>query len=244
MVQEASRVYDETAVSYDLRSKNPYTDILRKRELLLIERHARGRILDAGCGTGFHLRALDNAIGIDSSSEMVRLAKETHLPVKKGDIERLPFRDSSFETVLCLYSVLNVCDWSRAVGELCRVCAPGGRILVSASSLYDKGYRSLREKMGVKPGRYAQTKKFHIMGKKLWMHLFTREELTRAFESNGFSLIEFDSVFRGVRPEWGNWKRFSIWERFQLWLDWKRPPDYGAMYLLAFKKPEGKEQDK
>ena len=47
----AERVYDETAVSYDLRSGNPYTERVRAAEVGFLERHARGRILDAGCGT-------------------------------------------------------------------------------------------------------------------------------------------------------------------------------------------------
>ncbi len=233
---KAEVVYDETAVIYDLRTWNPYTERVRVEEAMLLERHARGRILDAGCGTGYHLRALDDVIGVDASGEMVRLARKTGKPVRKADVEKLPFRDDEFDTVLCMYSVLNVCDWRKAVRELCRVARDSGKVIVSASSLYDRGYGSVNEKMGVKPGRYTQTKKFHIKGKKLRMHLFTREELEGEFRKHGFVLEEFGSVFRGMVPHWGLWKRFSLRERLNLFVDRFRPGEYGCFYIMVFKK--------
>jgi SAM-dependent methyltransferase len=231
---QAERVYDETAVNYDLRSGNPYTERVRKAEVGLIERYARGRVLDAGCGTGYHLRGLENAVGVDISGEMVRLARRTGRPVRRASIERLPFRRGEFDTSLCLYSVLNVCDWRGAVRELCRVTKRQGRVIVSVSSLYDKGY-SLGEKRAVKPDRYTQSKRIHIEGRKLRMHLFTREELEDEFRKNGFILEEFDSVFRGVLPRWGLWKGLPPGERLGLFMDRFRPREFGCIYLMVFK---------
>lgn len=234
-MKQAERVYDETAVNYDLRSGNPYTERVRKAEAGLLERHARGRILDAGCGTGYHLRALENVVGVDISGEMVRLASKTGRPVRRADIERLPFKKGEFDTVLCLYSVLNVCEWRKAIGELCRVVKGSGKVIVSVSSLYDKGYRSLEEKSAVRPGGHAQRKKIHIEGRKLGMHLFTREELEEEFGKHGLVLEGFDSVFRGVLPRWGLWKRPSLSERLSLFRDRFRPMEFGCVYLMVFK---------
>ena len=234
-MKQAEQVYDETAVNYDLRSGNPYTERVRAAEARLIKRHARGRVLDAGCGTGYHLRALDNVVGVDISGEMVRLARKTGRPVRRAMVEKLPFKRGEFDTVLCLYSVLNVCNWRKAIGELCRVVKDSGKIIVSVSSIYDKGYRSLEEKRAVRPDRYVQTKKIHIEGRKLWMHLFTREELEGEFKEHGFVLEEFDSVFRGIMPRWGLWKRLSLKERFGLFTDRFRPREFGCMYLMVFK---------
>ena len=103
------------------------------------------------------------------------------------------------------------------------------------SSLYDKGYKNLEEKEAVKPDSYTQTKKFHIDGKKLWLHLFTRDELEKEFAKHGFILDEFTSVFRGVMPRWNFWKRFSLLDRLQLALDRFKPVEFGAMYLMVFK---------
>ena len=237
-MKPAETVYDMAAIDYDLRSGNPYTERVRKSEASLLVRHARGRILDAGCGTGYHLRALKNAVGVDISMEMVKLARKTGRPVRKANIERLPFPRGSFDTVLCLYSVLNVCDWKKAVKELCRVTRSEGRVIISVSSLYDKGYNGIKEKKAVRPDRYSQIKKIHIKGEKLWLHLFTMDELEEEFKRNGFALEEFGSVFRGVIPMWNLWKRLPLRERIQLFLDRFRPVEYGAMYLMVFKNRE------
>jgi ubiquinone/menaquinone biosynthesis C-methylase UbiE len=229
-------VYDKTAVNYDLRSGNPYTEKVRKVEKRTIEKYARGRILDAGCGTGYHLRNLGNVIGVDFSDKMVGIARKAGKPVRKANIEKLPFEEGEFDTVLCLYSVLNVCDWRKAVKEICRVTKSKGMIVVSVSSLYDKGYKNLKEKRLVRPDEYTQAKKIHIEGRKIWLHLFTREELEEEFGKHGFGLEEFDSVFRGVMPKWGLWKRFSLGERFGLLMDRFRPRDFGSVYLMVFKK--------
>ncbi|MCK4714170.1 MAG: hypothetical protein KAT35_01230, partial [Candidatus Aenigmarchaeota archaeon] len=115
-----------------------------------------------------------------------------------------------------------------------RVTRPEGRLIISVSSLYDKGYGNIGEKRSVRPDRYTQTKSLHISGHKIPFHLFTLEELEREFSSHGYSLMEFGSVFRGVQPHWGLWKRFSLAERIGLLLDRFRPVEYGAMYLLVF----------
>jgi ubiquinone/menaquinone biosynthesis C-methylase UbiE len=171
MGEEAERVYDRTAVMYDLRSGNPYTERVRAAEAALLERYARGRVLDAGCGTGYHLRALDDVVGVDASGEMVRLARKTGKTVRKARVEKLPFRDGEFDTAICMYSVLNVCDWKQGVKELCRVVREEGKVIISVTSIYDKGY-TMEEKKYIRPGRYTQVKKFHIGGEKLRMHLF------------------------------------------------------------------------
>jgi ubiquinone/menaquinone biosynthesis C-methylase UbiE len=236
MANQAEHVYDETAINYDLRSGNPYTERVRIAEARFIERHAQGRVLDVGCGTGYHLRALENVLGVDVSEEMVKLARKSGREVQKADIEKLPFREGEFDTVLCMYSVLNVCDWRKAIREMGRVVRKGGSVIVSVSSIYDKGYKSLAEKRAVKPGKYEQTKKLHVEGRKLVMHLFTSEELVKEFGKNGLVLEEMGSVFRGVRPYWGLWKRLSLGERLGLFLDRFRPVGFGCMYLIAFRK--------
>ena len=235
---QAEKVYDRTAILYDLRGGNPYTERVRDREARMIAKHARGRVLDAGCGTGYHLRALGNVVGMDISGEMVKLARKTGKQVRKGNVEEIPFRKGEFSTVLCMYSVLNIVDWKGAVKEITRVVRKNGKVIVSVSSLYDKGYGSVRERRMVKPDRYTQVKKFHIKGEKLRMHLFTREELVEEFCKHGFGLEEFDSVFRGVDPHWGLWKRLGPWERLQLFMDRFRPMEYGAFYVMAFKGQE------
>lgn len=48
----------------------------------------------------------------------------------------LPFRDNSFDTVLCTSVLEHVDDIEAAAGEIARVLRPGGRLLISMPFLY------------------------------------------------------------------------------------------------------------
>jgi SAM-dependent methyltransferase len=85
------------------------------------------RLLDVGCGTKpygplFAPYASDY-VGVDPV--------DNPAADLKGSVENLPVEDGSFDIVLC-NQVLEHCDNPmRAVAELRRVTAPGGRVLVS-----------------------------------------------------------------------------------------------------------------
>jgi ubiquinone/menaquinone biosynthesis C-methylase UbiE len=100
-----------------------------------------GEILDAGCGTGWWLRALveagvrpDRLHGIDIQPERAAAAGRAvpGADVEVGDARRLPFPDESFTVVLQL-TLLSSLGSHRAIrealGEGMRVLAPGGLLL-------------------------------------------------------------------------------------------------------------------
>lgn len=233
MRKDAREVYEKTAGIYDRRSSNPYTMKLRGMELRFLKRFARGKILDVGCGTGFHLPYLDDVLGLEPAEGMRKIARKTGKRIVNGDVEKLPFGEREFDSVLCMYSVLNVVDWKRAIREICRVCR--GNAILSVSSVYDKGY-SLEEKRNLHADKYAQVKKVHVHGVRMRMHLFTKEELTREFARNGFGLIDFDSLYRGANPKWGNFQGFSLRDRWEMWLDRFRDRKWGCLYVMAFSR--------
>jgi len=81
-------------------------DLGRVESFKIIKSWARGRILDVGCGVGYITSYLD-AIGMDMDTIALRLAKSSnpHLDLVRASCEALPFRNSTFDTVLC-YNVL------------------------------------------------------------------------------------------------------------------------------------------
>lgn len=193
--------YNQIAESYEKRHNSPATNYLRKKELGLIRRFASGRILDIGCGTGYHMQHVENAVGVDISEEMLKIARKRGLDVKKASAENLPFRDSSFDTVFCFFTVLNICDYKKTVKEMARVLKPGGVALLSLSSVHDN-------------------KEFGVMKKRVELKkLFKKEELIEIFESNGFKLEHLDSIFRSRKPRWGDFTPFTLTERIKLFLD-------------------------
>lgn len=101
-----------------------------------------GSILDAGCGTGWLLRALVEAgvrperlHGIDVQPERVAAARRAvpGAEIDAGDARHLPFPDESFTVVLQLTLLSSLGSHSairEALGEGMRILAPGGLLLV------------------------------------------------------------------------------------------------------------------
>lgn len=88
----------------------------------------RGRILDAGCGTQPYRRLLREAsqvVGVDLSRT------EGRRPDVLFDGHRLPFRDGSFDGVLCNQVLEHVFTPEQFLRELLRVLAPGGRLVLT-----------------------------------------------------------------------------------------------------------------
>lgn len=105
-----------------------------QRTRQLITTYARGRCLDAGCGTGLMLRHLPaGAVGLDLNPRHVARAQR-YAPaarVQVGDIEALPFPDASFDTVVCTEVLEHVVHPSRALTEIRRVLTSGGCLIGS-----------------------------------------------------------------------------------------------------------------
>jgi SAM-dependent methyltransferase len=101
---------------------------------------AGDRVIDVGCGPGNYTRHLANAagdgwvVGVDASRAMIaRAARQTearNVTFLRADACQLPIVDQSFDAVCCI-GVLHVLDEPmRALNEMVRVLAPGGRLLM------------------------------------------------------------------------------------------------------------------
>lgn len=217
-------LYNKTASRYDIRQGNPWTQRLRQAEIDLIKTHARGKFLDIGCGTGFHLKWMEEnqkewteLTGCDLSAKMLEEArKQLSCRLVLGNAERLPFDNSGFDTVLCLNSVLNLCDHTKVLGEMHRVLKHGGKALLSVASIWDNNGN--------------MEKIMSIEKEKIILKLFDKNVL-KDIESIGLRVVSFDSLFRSTKPLWGNWSS-------QVVDDPKQPVERGAVWLLVLTKPE------
>jgi SAM-dependent methyltransferase len=102
-------------------------------------RDIRGRVLDAGCGTGGLLAALRTQrpdlarFGVEwDARAAVRAREKSAAAMARGSVNALPFADNSFDAaisadVLCHGAV----DPAAALSELRRVLRPGGRLIVN-----------------------------------------------------------------------------------------------------------------
>jgi len=105
------------------------------------------RVLDVGCGTGFATEALlertEHVHGLDQSAHQLQRAYAkfgTRGPVRfyRGDAERLPFADDSFDVVWSSGSIEYWPNPVDALAELRRVCRPGGQVLVVGPDYPDR----------------------------------------------------------------------------------------------------------
>ena len=121
------------------RSPNRVSEVERAIEKALAKRPL-GRLLDVGTGTGrmielFGPRA-SQSIGIDRSSEMLRLARAKleaagiASSLRQGDMYAIPLGDASADCVI-IHQVLHYAHApAAAIAEAGRVLAPGGTLLV------------------------------------------------------------------------------------------------------------------
>jgi ArsR family transcriptional regulator len=113
-----------------------------------------GRLVDIGTGTGrmielFGPRAL-HAIGIDRSSDMLRLARAKleaagiSSSLRQGDMYALPLADQSADSVI-IHQVLHYAHApASAIAEAARVLSPGGILLVVDFAAHER--EELRER--------------------------------------------------------------------------------------------------
>lgn len=93
------------------------------------------RVLDVGCGKGrfarvFHREEPEAELwGLDISEAMLRFVPEG-IHTRAGSMTELPFADDFFDGAYATESLEHAVEIGKAVGEICRVVKPGGRIAI------------------------------------------------------------------------------------------------------------------
>ncbi|MDX1744930.1 MAG: methyltransferase domain-containing protein [Halobacteriales archaeon] len=127
-----SRIYDRI---------NPFiwTADMRSEAVELADIDTDDRVLDVGCGTGYATEALlaeaEDVHGLDQSAHQLdqafaKFGRRGPVRFYRGDAERLPFRDDSFDVVWSSGSIEYWPDPVATLAEFRRVVRPGGTVLV------------------------------------------------------------------------------------------------------------------
>lgn len=91
-------------------------------------------VLEVGCGRGELGARIGGELGarvvaLDLSERMVELAREAGVDARVGDVQELPFEDSSFDCAVAAWMLYHVPDVDRGLAELARVLRPDGRLV-------------------------------------------------------------------------------------------------------------------
>src|SRR5262245_61479549 len=139
---DAERARD-LAARLERRAKAEDELAARQTYLALLDLSAAERVLDVGCGSGAVTRDIARrvgdrglAVGLDPSPALLAVARGLaeeaglgdHVEFHEGNVLRLPFRNGSFDAVVCATVLSHVPDGEAAIPELARVLRPGGRL--------------------------------------------------------------------------------------------------------------------
>jgi len=117
--------------------------IWRKKAIKLLQNKGIKTILDIATGTGdFAIEALkinpEKIVGVDISEGMLsfgqdkirKMGLEKTIQLQKGDSEKLPFSDNSFDAVIVSFGVRNFENLQKGLSDMFRVTKPGGYCLI------------------------------------------------------------------------------------------------------------------
>ncbi len=135
----------EIAMAFNEVARMPQMKLLRwfvaRRAVRMT---ARGEAIDLGCGPGYLVVELArqapelNVTGVDLSDEMLAEAEEyarrhiedRSVSFKRGDVQEIPFEDSSVDLVVSTLSLHHWRDPVAVLDEVARVLRPGGSFLI------------------------------------------------------------------------------------------------------------------
>ncbi|MFR9804533.1 class I SAM-dependent methyltransferase [Pseudonocardia sp. RS010] len=127
------------------------------------------RVLDVACGTGVVARlaaewmgSTGTVAGVDPAPPMLEVARATAPAIAwhDGTAEDLPLPDGSADAVLCSLGLQFFADEHRALQEMRRVLAPGGRVVLGTPGpvppLFTALDDVLAEHLGPEASRFVQ----------------------------------------------------------------------------------------
>lgn len=147
------------------------------------------RILDVGCGDGFHLELLRDLggegwrlEGVDVDGRAVAAARRRGLDVHQGALEDVDVEAASYDLILLIATIEHVYDPSDVLRRVRRLLVPGGRVGIVTDNTETPAFRWFANGYW---GGYHFPRHFQ---------LFDRRSLNRLAESAGLALDRVQTV--------------------------------------------------
>jgi ubiquinone/menaquinone biosynthesis C-methylase UbiE len=252
---------ETTVAQWDDDYYHPVAERLYDRavaDMLAWLRPVRGEtVLDAGCGPGVHsvrvARAGFRVCAIDVSDTMLRHARRRvaaagladRVTFERQDLTRLGFADGSFRAAFSWGVVIHIPEAARALDELARVLAPGGRLalyLTNRTALDHKFEGAARWLLrrplpGFQRGELGDGISYDMDGSRLWLWRMDTEAVARQLAGRGLRLVhrrigELTEIQRRLA---GLPRRVLLHANNAAW-SLRLPPSLASTSLLVFEK--------
>lgn len=199
-VTEFARIYPATYHALDFSAKN-YSLVHRIRsrlEALRLLRYCEGvpddaRILDVGCGDGFHLKLLKQygnpnwtLEGADLDPRAADLVRQAGLTVHQGSLEDLALEADQYDLVYMIQTIEHVARPDALCAAIFRILKPGGRLVVVTDNTDSIDFAWFRRTYW---GGYHFPRHWN---------LFNRRSLSRLAERAGFEVCSLRTIVSPV----------------------------------------------
>lgn len=143
-ISEFQRIYPSNYHSLDFSEKNySFVHTVRSRlEANRLLKYCEGvpsdaKILDVGCGDGFHLKLLKQygpetwtLEGVDLDSRAAEIASRGGLTIHQGTVEELILEPNQYDVVYTIQTIEHVAQPDRVLAAIFRILKPGGRLVI------------------------------------------------------------------------------------------------------------------
>jgi SAM-dependent methyltransferase len=114
-----------------LQSRSFIAEVYRSNYLYpKLNRYLKGRLLDVGCGIGDMLAFRPNSIGVDINALNVEFCKQRGYEAYEMAIDKLPFEDASFDSILLDNVLEHITAPVPLLKEIKRVMRKGAVLLI------------------------------------------------------------------------------------------------------------------
>lgn len=151
------------------------------------------KILDVGCGDGFHLRLLRDfgnknwtLNGLDASEKAVEAANKSGIKAHLGTAENNDLPENTYDLAFLIQTIEHVEKPNEVLPAICRVLKPNGKLIIVTDNTDSLDFKLFKN------GYWGG---YHFP--RHW-NLFNRRALTQLAEKSGFEVAEMTTIVSPV----------------------------------------------
>lgn len=209
------------------------------------------RILDVGCGDGFHLKLLQDygpkswtLEGVDTDDRAVSAARQAGVTIHAGQVEQLNLPPEAYDRIFMIMTIEHLNDPSIVLEAVHRLLKPGGRLIIVTDNTGSPDFGIFR---GRHWGGYHFPRHTYLFHKSNLRQFVEKFRFQTVSVKTAMSPVNWVYSIRNWLDDWGapRWlvRQFSLKSApalalFTLWdlpLSWL---GFGAILHGIFEKPQ------